>query len=104
MNDARLNVSIAKTAIYYGATVLNYMKVHELLKDDLGRIIGAVLKDQLGGEEYRVYNQVTVNAGGPFSDQISQLAIMGKDGQTLASSGVHIVLPSYYAPAKMGLI
>ena len=104
MNDARLNVSIAKTAVYYGATVLNYMKVHELLKDDLGRIIGAVLKDQLGGEEYRVYNQVTVNAGGPFSDQISQLAIKGKDGQTLASSGVHIVLPSYYAPAKMGLI
>jgi glycerol-3-phosphate dehydrogenase len=104
MNDARLNLSIAKTAIYYGATVLNYMKVHELLKDDLGRIIGAILKDQLNGDEYRIYNQVTVNAGGPFSDQISRLASVGKENHTIASSGVHIVLPNYYAPAKMGLI
>jgi glycerol-3-phosphate dehydrogenase len=104
MNDARLNVSIANTAIYYGATVLNYMKVHELLKDDLGRIIGAILKDKITGDEYRIYNRVTVNAGGPFSDQVSRLATIGKEGKTISSSGVHIVLPSYYAPAKMGLI
>lgn len=104
MDDARLNVTLAQTAIYHGATVLNYTRVNSLLKDDLGRVIGAVLKDHETGEEYRVQAKVTVNAGGPFADSINKLADPKCERILQASSGVHIVLPSYYAPAQMGLV
>ena len=99
-----MNVSLARTAIYHGATVLNYVRVTELLKDDLGRVIGAVLKDQETKEEYRVQTRVTVNAGGPFADSIHHLADPKRERMLQASSGVHIVLPSYYTPAQMGLL
>ena len=60
MDDARLNVSLALTAIYHGACVLNYVKVEELIKGPEGRIVGARLRDQLTGREYKIDSSVTL--------------------------------------------
>jgi hypothetical protein len=34
-NDSRMNVALALTAIYYGATVVNHMEVTKLLKKEI---------------------------------------------------------------------
>ncbi|CCH43036.1 glycerol-3-phosphate dehydrogenase [Wickerhamomyces ciferrii] len=111
-NDSRLNASLAVTAIENGATALNYVEVTQLLKKD-GKTIGALAKDRETGKEYTIKAKTVVNATGPFSDIILD---MDKDPQGIApkeiqkpkmvvpSSGVHIVLPEYYAPKQLGIL
>lgn len=111
-NDARFNATLAVTAVDHGATVLNYMEVKQLLKED-GKLVGALAVDRETGEEYKIKATATVNATGPFADKLLE---MDEDPQGLPpkqeqppkmvvpSSGVHVVLPEYYGPASMGLL
>ncbi|KAI1260856.1 FAD dependent oxidoreductase-domain-containing protein [Xylariaceae sp. FL1019] len=109
-NDSRMNVSIAMTAALYGATVINHAEVTSLMKNEQGRLCGATVKDLVperdgrGAEDITVRAKCVINCTGPFSDSIRKL-----DDQTCKeivspASGVHVILPGYYSPAKMGLI
>ncbi|XP_045830057.1 glycerol-3-phosphate dehydrogenase SDP6, mitochondrial-like [Trifolium pratense] len=105
MNDSRLNVGLACTAALAGAAVLNHAEVVSLLKDDAGqRIIGARIRNNLTGQEFDTYAKVIVNATGPFCDGLRKMADKNAQEMIAPSSGVHIILPDYYSPKKMGLI
>ncbi|CCD25340.1 glycerol-3-phosphate dehydrogenase NDAI_0F00210 [Naumovozyma dairenensis CBS 421] len=130
-NDSRLNSSIAITAIENGATVLNYVEVRKLLKDpNSNKIIGVTVQDKETGEISNVKSKVIVNATGPYSDTILQMdknlsglpdlanidpkmydpndisskIAVSNPKMVVPSSGVHIILPSYYCPKQMGLL
>lgn len=126
-NDSRMNAALAITAIENGATVLNYMEVKQLIKEEkTGKIQGALVKNRETGETYTVKAKVTVNATGPYSDRFLQMdknstglpdAMKSNPNATIASeiavqnphmvvpsAGVHIVLPSFYCPREMGLL
>lgn len=112
-NDSRMNSTLAITAIDNGATVLNYMEVKQLLKDDNNKLTGVLAVDRETGEEFHVKATATVNATGPFADKILQmdedpLGLPPKQEQApkmvVPSSGVHVVLPEYYCPRDMGLL
>lgn len=111
-NDSRMNSTLAITAIDHGATVLNYMEVKQLIKED-GKLVGVLARDRETGEETIVRATATVNATGPMADRLLE---MDEDPQGLPpktpqspkmvvpSSGVHVVLPEYYGPQNMGLL
>ncbi|KAK2798618.1 hypothetical protein FQN50_008776 [Emmonsiellopsis sp. PD_5] len=109
-NDSRMNVSLAMTAALYGCTVVNHMEVTELTRDTSGRLNGAQVKDMVPGKNGQVTNEFTVrakgiiNATGPFTDSIRKLDDQKVNEIVAPSSGVHVILPGYYSPAKMGLI
>lgn len=129
-NDSRMNATLAVTAVEKGATVLNYMEVKQLIKNEqTGKVEGAVAQDRETGETFRIKAKVVVNATGPFSDRILQMDEDSKglpDDRLLQSSninatisskvavanpqmvvpsaGVHIVLPSFYCPKEIGLL
>jgi glycerol-3-phosphate dehydrogenase len=112
-NDSRMNVSIATTAALYGATVVNHMEVTKLLKDESGRLTGAMVRDLIGREEkgkgkeqedIEVRAKVIVNCTGPFTDGIRKLDDPDCKEIVAPASGVHVILPGYYSPGKMGLI
>ncbi|KAF5133691.1 Glycerol-3-phosphate dehydrogenase, mitochondrial [Metarhizium anisopliae] len=109
-NDSRMNVSIAITAALYGATVANHAQVTGLIKDDHGRLCGAEVKDliaaQDGGpvQEFTVRAKCIVNCTGPFTDSIRKMDDQGCKEIVSPSSGVHVILPGYYSPGKMGLL
>ncbi|KAF8544193.1 glycerol-3-phosphate dehydrogenase [Trichophaea hybrida] len=108
-NDSRMNVAIALTAALYGATVINHAEVNELLKDpQTGKITGVRIRDLLPtkkSEDFVVKTKGVINATGPFTDSIRKLD-QGVSTQEIVapSSGVHIVLPGYFSPQRMGLI
>ncbi|KAK7676422.1 mitochondrial glycerol-3-phosphate dehydrogenase [Cerrena zonata] len=111
-NDARMNATLAITAIDNGATVLNYMEVLQLLKED-GKLIGVRAKNRETGEEFNIKATATVNATGPFADKLLEmdedpLGLPPKKPEAprmvVPSSGVHVVLPEYYCPRDMGLL
>ncbi|WPK26369.1 hypothetical protein PUMCH_003722 [Australozyma saopauloensis] len=111
-NDSRMNAALAVTAIEKGATVLNYVEVKQLIKEN-GKLIGALAVDRETGEEIVVKATATVNATGPFADKILEMdedpkGLPPKTPQpprmVVPSSGVHVVLPEYYGPQGMGLL
>lgn len=66
MNDARVNVALALTAVNLGASVANYVEVVELLKEE-EKLCGAVLRDRLTGDKWNVRAKGIINATGPFT-------------------------------------
>jgi len=70
-NDSRLNLAIAMTAAAYGAHIANYVSVESLLKkkDESGKevVCGAVVKDVLTNEQWKIKAKGIVNATGPFT-------------------------------------
>ncbi|TKR92966.1 hypothetical protein L596_007512 [Steinernema carpocapsae] len=103
-NDARMNLAIVLTAIRHGAKCANHVKVDRLLKDGEGRVCGARVKDMVTGTEWDIKAKSVINATGPFTDSIRQMADPETKPICQPSSGVHIVLPGYYSPSNTGLL
>lgn len=106
-NDARMNVSLAVTAVRHGASAANYVEVLKLLKEEIdGRevVCGARVKDTLTDKEWDVKAKCVINATGPYTDRIRMMADECTPKICQPSSGVHVVLPDYYSPENMGLL
>ncbi|KAL3420545.1 glycerol-3-phosphate mitochondrial [Phlyctema vagabunda] len=109
-NDSRMNVSLAMTAALYGSTVVNHIEVTGLEKDASGKLCGAIVKDLVQekngkkAEEFTIRARGIINATGPFVDGIRKFDDQDVKEIVAPSSGVHVVLPGYYSPQKMGLL
>ena len=109
-NDSRMNVSLAMTAALYGATVVNHIEVTSLEKDANGQLCGARVRDMVlekdgkKKDEFQIRAKGIINATGPFTDSIRKMDDQAVKEIVAPSSGVHVVLPGYYSPQKMGLI
>ena len=105
-----MNVSLAMTAALYGSTVVNHMEVTGLEKDANGKLNGARVKDLVQekdgkkAEEFVIRARGVINATGPFTDSIRKMDDQSVQEIVAPSSGVHVILPGYYSPQKMGLI
>lgn len=103
-NDARMNVSLALTAVTEGAVVANHVEVTSLVKNEEGMIVGATMKDMLTGDKWTTETTAVINATGPFSDAIRKMDDPTALDIVAPSLGTHIILPKYYSPDGMGLI
>ncbi|KAL8823619.1 MAG: hypothetical protein Q9191_005697, partial [Dirinaria sp. TL-2023a] len=109
-NDSRMNISLAMTAALYGATVVNHIEVTGLEKDANGKLCGARLKDRIAEKngkstsEFSIKAKGIINATGPFTDAIRKMDEPSVQEIVAPSSGVHVILPGFYSPSKMGLI
>ncbi|KAK3371436.1 FAD dependent oxidoreductase-domain-containing protein [Lasiosphaeria ovina] len=109
-NDSRMNVSIAMTAALYGATVVNHVEVTALLKDGHGKVRGATVRDMVAERDgrrpdsFNIRARCTINCTGPFTDGVRKLDDPNCKEIVAPASGVHVILPGYYSPGKMGLI
>ena len=103
-NDARMCISMAITAARYGAAIANHVQITNLIKDDNGKVIGAIAKDTLTNKEFEIRAKSVVNATGPFTDSLRQMDDRKASPICCPSQGVHIVLPGYYSPRNMGLL
>jgi len=96
-DDSRMAVTLALTAVDYGATVLNYCKVTQLTKD--GELInGVVAVDQETGEEMKIKSKVVINATGVFADEVIQMDEPGKPEMITPSQGIHLILDRSFLP------
>ncbi|TNY23099.1 FAD dependent oxidoreductase-domain-containing protein [Rhodotorula diobovata] len=103
-NDSRMNVALLLTAVQYGAVAANHCEVTSLIKDSEGKVRGAKMRDVLTGREWETKSKGVINATGPFTDGIRTMDNQKAQNIVAPASGVHITLPNYYAPAKIGLI
>jgi glycerol-3-phosphate dehydrogenase len=103
-DDARMAITLAQTAVDYGAVCLNYMKVTGLLKDALHKIFGVKAVDTLSGEEYTFKSKVVINATGVFVDSIMGMDTPEAKKKVRPSQGVHLVVDSKFLGGKSALM
>lgn len=91
-DDSRLAVNLMQTAIEKGATVINYAKVIQLLKNTDGQVCGIVGRDELDGAEFTAEGKCIVNATGIFVDSIIRMDNPKEKPLVRPSQGVHLVV------------
>jgi glycerol-3-phosphate dehydrogenase len=103
-DDARLAVNLAQTIAEQGGTVLNYMKVTGLLKDDELRVRGVLAVDRETEKEYRIKAKSVVNATGVFVDKILKMDDPEAKKTIRPSQGVHLVLDRSFMPGEAAIL
>lgn len=98
-DDARLVISIIRTAHRHGAAVANYTEVKELLYAD-GKVVGARVHDNLNDSEFEVRANAVVNAAGPWTDRLRKMDNSSNPPNLFLSKGVHIVVHKDRMPIK----
>ncbi|BAK37115.1 glycerol-3-phosphate dehydrogenase [Microlunatus phosphovorus NM-1] len=103
VDDARLVIALIRTAVQLGAYAASRTEVVELVKDDSGRVTGAVLRDLESGAEHLVRTRSVINATGVWTEQTQSLVTDG-GLHVLASKGIHIVVPRERIAGTSGII
>lgn len=103
-DDTRLLIDILTTAVRYGATVINYARVTEFLRNDDGSIAGVEIVDAETGELFSVSAPAVINAAGAFCDPLRKMADLGAQAMITFSQGVHIVLDRSFLPSEAAIM
>ncbi|MHB1090369.1 MAG: glycerol-3-phosphate dehydrogenase/oxidase [Ilumatobacteraceae bacterium] len=91
-DDARLCLSIARTAAQHGAAVANQCGVEKVLHDADGKVRGVRVKPH-SGDAFDIRARTVVNATGVWADEVRQ-ADSGLDPHSIRpAKGIHITLP-----------
>ena len=103
-DDARLVISIIRTAAGLGATVLNYCEVTSLDKASNGRIRGVGFVDRETQKTYEIAGHTVINATGPYSNAVMQLDCAGSPPRITPSQGAHLVVATKFLPGNNALL
>jgi glycerol-3-phosphate dehydrogenase len=103
VDDARLVMSLARTAADNGAHIATRTQVTGFLREG-DRVVGVTARDLENDVELEVRARVVINAAGVWTDEVQEL--IGGDA-TLdvdASKGVHLVVPRERIRSECGFI
>jgi len=92
-DDARYAVALVETFHGLGGAALNYARATAFEKRADGIIAAAMVTDQISKQTFRIAARSFVNATGPFSDVIRQLASAKALPRMSPSKGSHILFP-----------
>jgi len=92
-DDARCAIAMVETFDESGGAALNYARVTALERRADGIIGAATVTDEISKQTFRIEARSFVNATGPFSDIIRQLAAAKASPRMSPSKGVHILFP-----------
>src|SRR3954454_33598 len=100
-DDARLTLTIARTAAVHGAAVANYAAVRGIEKDG-DRVAGA--RVEADGREIVVRAPVVVNAAGVWADDVRALDEGIHPASIRPAKGIHITVPWAKVRNEIGAI
>jgi glycerol-3-phosphate dehydrogenase len=92
MDDARLCLSVIRTASLQGARVANYVEAIAFEKRE-GRVTAVRARDQVTGVEFVIHARQILNATGPWSDAVARLAGDNTGPLLQPTKGVHVIVP-----------
>lgn len=101
-DDARLTIEIAKLAHSKGAVILNYISAIEFVYEN-DEVKGVVAKDEISGESFQIKAATTVNAAGPWVDELREINKSKENKYLHLTKGVHIVVPYHRLPVRQAI-
>ena len=106
-DDARLAVTLARTAVAQGAVVLNHCPVTALLRAG-GKVRGVVARDAETGARLTIDAKCVVNATGVWVDDLRNMdrddSAPEKPAIVAPSQGVHLVVDRAFLPGSHALL
>src|ERR1700678_4051239 len=103
VDDARYTITVARTAVRHGATVLTRASAVSLLRDG-SRVTGARVRDEESGRTFDVGATSTVVCAGVWSDAVFAASGVRAGYQVRMSKGVHLVMPRSAIDSATGMI
>jgi glycerol-3-phosphate dehydrogenase len=103
VDDARLVVTIARTAAHHGALVATRTRVTGFLREG-PRVVGVRATDLESGSELQVRARVVLNAAGVWTDDVEGLLGGSPSLDVEASKGIHLVVPRDRIRSECGFI
>lgn len=106
-DDARLAMTLARTAALHSALLVNYCPVKDLLYEQ-DKITGVVCEDAETNEQYTIRATAVINATGVWVDNIRRMDSnhQNKDATPIVSpsQGVHLVVDREFLPSENALL
>jgi glycerol-3-phosphate dehydrogenase len=102
-DDARLAISLARTADSHGAVLVNYCRCSGLVKHG-GRVVGAKLHDCESDADFEVRCRTVLNATGVFVDSLRAMDEPAAGPIVAVSQGIHLVLPRRFLPGDAAIM
>jgi glycerol-3-phosphate dehydrogenase len=90
-DDARLCLTVARTAAAHGAVLVNSCAVVAITTDDAGRANGVVA--HADGRDINVRAAVVINAAGVWADDVRAMAEAAHPDSLRPAKGVHVTVP-----------
>ena len=103
-DDARMAISLAKTAAQFNGVLLNYMKVEKIIKNEEGIVEGVMALDLETKEKHKIQSKVIINATGVFADAVKKLDYPDAREMIQPSQGTHVVLDASFLPDKYAIM
>jgi len=103
-DDARYCLALVQTYAEAGGSVLNYARVTDFLRTPAGALSGVHVTDHISGRKFAVHARVIVNATGPVSDALRQMATPSVPTRMRLSKGAHILLPMDVFPTEDAML
>ncbi len=102
-DDARLTIEVMKAAVAKGAHALNYVKATSFLYNEHKKVIGIKAKDMLTNKEINIYANKTVNATGPWVDEVRMKDYSRNDKQLRLTKGIHLIIDQKHFPLQQAV-
>lgn len=102
-DDARLAITLARTASNFGGVLLNYVNCTGLLKAG-GRVCGVLARDEETGQELEIASKCVINATGVQVDTLRKADDPSCGKVVAVSQGVHLVLPHDFMPGDSAMM
>jgi glycerol-3-phosphate dehydrogenase len=90
-DDARVVLTLCRTAAHHGAVVANRCSLVELIRDSAAAVAGAVV--EADGRRFTVHARAVVNAAGVWADDVRALDEGTHPDSIRPAKGVHITVP-----------
>src|SRR5690606_35464088 len=104
VDDARLVVTLARTAASMGAALVTSARAVGLLRQ-AREVTGVRIRDLESNEEFEVRARTVIAATGVWSDDITAMLPDARPGlRVRASKGIHLVVPRSAITGEVGLI
>jgi glycerol-3-phosphate dehydrogenase len=103
VDDARLVVTLARTAAHHGALVATRTRVTGFVREG-SRVVGVRATDLESGSDLEVRARAVVNATGVWTDDAERLLDSPPSLDVEASKGIHLVVPRDRIRSECGFI
>jgi glycerol-3-phosphate dehydrogenase len=101
-DDARLTLTVAKSAADHDAAVVNYATLIGLTKDAAGKVTGA--RARIDGAEIEIRARAVVNATGVWSDDVRALDDRSHTTTIRPAKGIHITVPWSFVRNEIAVV
>lgn len=103
-DDSRMAIALAMACADKGGTVLNYIKVTGLIKDEKNKLNGLSARDTISGEVFNLKANLIINATGVFADEVARMDNPEAKITIKPSQGVNIVLDNSFLQGNSAIM